>query len=138
MKKINSKSESESEPSDLRKALATVPKAKTQWDDLTPLARRDFVSWIESAKRPETHRRRIEKACSMLVAGKRRPCCYSIVPINLYKALAANPKAKAHWGKLTSTARRDLADQIEIAEGTEARQRRIKKVCEMLAAKDSV
>ena len=34
----------------------------------------------------------------MLVSGKRRPCCYAIVPMNLYKALAANPKAKAQRG----------------------------------------
>ena len=65
-------------PTDLRKALAATPMAKAQWRDLTPIARRDFISWIDSAKQPETRRRRIEKACSMLVAGKRRPCCYSI------------------------------------------------------------
>ncbi|PYL82920.1 MAG: hypothetical protein DMF23_11140 [Verrucomicrobia bacterium] len=60
-------------PVDLRKALAAAPVAKAQWRDLTPIARRDFISWIDSAKQPETHRRRIEKACSMLAAGKRRP-----------------------------------------------------------------
>src|SRR5438132_11887944 len=67
---------------DLRKALAAAPVAKAQWRDLTPIARRDFISWIDSAKQPETRRRRIEKACSMLAAGKRRPCCYSIVSLN--------------------------------------------------------
>ena len=59
-------------PTDLRKALAATPMAKAQWSDLTPIARRDFISWIDSAKQPETRRRRIEKACSMLAAGKRR------------------------------------------------------------------
>ena len=66
----------ESEPrvrTDVRKALAATPMAKAQWKDLTPIARRDFISWIDSAKQPETRRRRIEKACSMLAAGKRRP-----------------------------------------------------------------
>ena len=60
-------------PVDLRKALAAAPVAKAQWRDLTPIARRDFISWIDSAKQPETRRRRIEKACSMLAVGKRRP-----------------------------------------------------------------
>ena len=60
-------------PTDLRKALAVTPMAKAQWSDLTPIARRDFVSWIESAKQPQTRRRRIERAASMLAAGKRRP-----------------------------------------------------------------
>src|SRR6266511_2746366 len=83
------------EPTDLRKALAATPMARAQWTDLTPIARRDFISWIDSAKHPETRRRRIERACSMLAAGKRRPCCYSIVSFNLYTALAATPKSKA-------------------------------------------
>jgi hypothetical protein len=48
--------------------------AKAQWSDLTPIERRDFISWMDSAKeQPETHKRRIEKACAMLAAGKRRP-----------------------------------------------------------------
>src|SRR5437764_5325308 len=66
-------------PTDLRKALAATPVAQAQWRDLTPISRRDFISWIDSAKQLETRRRRIEKARSMLAAGKRRPCCYSIV-----------------------------------------------------------
>ena len=60
-------------PTDLRKALAAAPKAKAKWSDLTSIARRDFISWIDSAKQPEAHRGRIEKACAMLAAGKRRP-----------------------------------------------------------------
>jgi len=60
-------------PADLRKALAAAPMAKAQWSDLTPIERRDFISWMDSAKQPEAHKRRIEKACVMLAAGKRRP-----------------------------------------------------------------
>src|SRR5438046_10746685 len=95
-------------PTDLAKALAADPVAKAKWRDLTPIARRDFISWIDSAKQAETRRRRIEKACSMLVAGKRRPCCYSIVSFNLYTALKATSKAKAQWSDLTPTERRDF------------------------------
>ena len=77
MKKVNPKpagEESEARvPTDLGKALAANPKAKAQWSDLTPIERRDFISWMDSAKEPEAHRRRIEKACVMLAAGKRRP-----------------------------------------------------------------
>ena len=54
-------------------ALAAAPKAKAQWSDLTPTERRDFISWMDSDKQPEGHKRRIEKACEMLAAGKRRP-----------------------------------------------------------------
>ena len=95
-------------PTDLRKALAAVPMARTHWSDLTPIARRDFISWIDSAKQMETRIRRIRITCEKLMAGKRRPCCYAIVPLYLHKALKANPKAKAQWGDLTPIARRDF------------------------------
>jgi len=121
-------------PTDLRKALAAAPTAKAQWRDLTPIARRDFISWIDSAKQKETRRRRIERACSMLVAGKRRPCCYSIVSFNLYAALAATPMAKAQWRDLTPTERRDFISWMDSAKQPEAHRRRIEKACVMLAA----
>src|SRR5712675_1009312 len=112
-------------PTDLRKALAATPIAKVQWRDLTPIAHRDFISWLDSAKQSETRRRRIEKACSMLVAGKRRPCCYSIVSFNLYTALAAVPKAKAQWRKLTPTERRNFISWMDSDKEPEAHKRRI-------------
>jgi hypothetical protein len=63
-------------PMDLRKALAAAPLAQALWTDITPIARRDWILWISSAKQPETRRRRIEKACAMLASGKRRVCCF--------------------------------------------------------------
>ena len=63
-------------PTDLRKALAAAPLARAGWEDITPLARRDWIFSISSAKQPETRRRRIEKACDMLACGKRRLCCF--------------------------------------------------------------
>lgn len=63
-------------PADLRKALAAAPRAQEAWSDITPVARRDWIQWIVSAKQPETRARRIGNACSMLAAGKRRPCCF--------------------------------------------------------------
>jgi len=138
MNRINPKSAGEEPeprlPTDLRKALAAISMAKAQWRDLTPIARRDFISWIESAKQPETRRRRIEKACSMLAAGKRRPCCYSIVSFNLFTALAATPMAKAQWSDLTPIERRDFISWMDSAKEPEAHRRRIEKACVTLAA----
>jgi uncharacterized protein YdeI (YjbR/CyaY-like superfamily) len=121
-------------PTDLYTALAAAPMAKAQWADLTPIARRDFISWMDSAKQPETRRRRIEKACSMLAAGKRRPCCYSIVSFNLYTALAAAPMAKAQWSDLTPIERRDFIRWMDSTKQPGAHKRRIEKACVMLAA----
>jgi hypothetical protein len=64
-------------PADLRKALAAAhPQARAVWSDITPVARRDWIQWIESAKREATRLKRIESACDMLAKGKRRPCCF--------------------------------------------------------------
>ncbi|HEV3091676.1 MAG TPA: YdeI/OmpD-associated family protein [Candidatus Cybelea sp.] len=121
-------------PSDLRKAFADAPAAKAAWSELTPIARRDFISWIDGAKQAETRRRRVERTCEMLAAGKRRPCCFSIVPLDLHNALKAVPKAKAAWSALTPDARRDFIEWIGTPAGRDARQRRIEKACSMLAA----
>jgi Bacteriocin-protection, YdeI or OmpD-Associated/Domain of unknown function (DUF1905) len=63
-------------PTDLRRALVAAPKARALWSDITPIARRDWIHWIISAKQSETRVRRIKNACSMLAAGKRRVCCF--------------------------------------------------------------
>lgn len=63
-------------PTDLRKALAATPPAKALWAEITPLARRDWILWISSAKQTETRQRRIDTACSKLSAGERRVCCF--------------------------------------------------------------
>jgi uncharacterized protein YdeI (YjbR/CyaY-like superfamily) len=120
-------------PSDLHKVLATS-KAKVQWDDLTAPARKDFIMWIDSAKQPETRRRRIESIPGRLASGKRRPCCFAIVPMNLYKALAGSPTAKARWSKLTSVERRDFASWVESPKDVETRRRRVEEACLMVAA----
>jgi uncharacterized protein DUF1905/bacteriocin resistance YdeI/OmpD-like protein len=64
-------------PAGLRRALAAAqPNARAVWSDITPAARRDWIQWIESAKREETRVKRIASACDMLSKGKRRPCCF--------------------------------------------------------------
>jgi uncharacterized protein YdeI (YjbR/CyaY-like superfamily) len=70
----------------------------------------------------------------MLITGKRRPCCYAVVPLDLHSALEAAPPAKAGWSGLTSDARRDFIEWIDAAKAREPRNRRIEKACAMLAA----
>ena len=94
------------EPADLRKALATTPNAEAAWENLTPIARRDYSMWIEGAKQTETRERRIKRTCESIAAGKRRPCCYSVIPIDMYKLLWDAPKAKAQWSALTADEKR--------------------------------
>ena len=121
-------------PADLRKVFTAAPQAKIQWNDLTPLARGDFIMWIESAKQSETRKRRIDSIPSRLVSGKRRPCCFALVPVDLHNAFARTSKAKAQWSKLTSLERRDFASWVNSAKDSEIRRKRAAKTCLMLAA----
>jgi hypothetical protein len=78
-------------PTDFSKALEADKTAKEMWVDITPVARRDWIFWIISAKHDETRKNRIEKACSKLSSGMRRVCCFG--GINwLAKALPTNKK----------------------------------------------
>lgn len=121
-------------PADLKKAITADPKAAAAWKDITPVARHDFIRWVETAKQAQTRTRRIAVACSKLRTGDRRPCCYAVVPMPLYSALGKNPKAKATWGTLTPDQRRELVDWIESPKPPETKADRIKTACVKLAA----
>lgn len=63
-------------PADLLKALKSSTIAKSVWEDLTPLARNEWICWILDAKQIETRNHRIERTFNELMQGKRRPCCW--------------------------------------------------------------
>jgi len=64
-------------PSDLQKTLTSAPEVLAAWEDITPLARNEWICWIESAKKPETRSHRIKRTRTELIDGKRRPCCWA-------------------------------------------------------------
>jgi Bacteriocin-protection, YdeI or OmpD-Associated len=63
-------------PGDLRKALIANPTALDAWKDITPLARNEFICWVEDAKQEMTRGRRIRRTEEELEEGQRRPCCW--------------------------------------------------------------
>jgi uncharacterized protein YdeI (YjbR/CyaY-like superfamily) len=67
-------------PTDLQKAIDEVPSVKEAWNEITPLARNEWICWVISAKKDETRKKRIERAKEDLSAGKRRPCCWPGCP----------------------------------------------------------
>ena len=115
-------------PTDLRKVLAAAPLAETVWKSLPPIARRDFIFWIESARLPETRKRQVTSVPSRLASGKRRPCCFTIVPMDFYKSLNSNPKAKVQWKGLTPNGRRNFVSWMQ------GDKQRMTKACVLLAA----
>lgn len=63
-------------PADLETALTANARALAVWRDITPLARNEWICWVESAKKAETRSKRIGWGCENLEEGKRRPCCW--------------------------------------------------------------
>jgi Bacteriocin-protection, YdeI or OmpD-Associated len=57
---------------------ATAPELSELWQDITPMARWEWVRWINATKNPEARRRRVEVGISKLRSGKRRPCCFNL------------------------------------------------------------
>lgn len=67
-------------PEDFEKALIESPEVLEIWNNLTPLARNEWICWIISVKKPETRKKHIEQARDMLLKEKRRPCCWPGCP----------------------------------------------------------
>jgi len=67
-------------PADLRASLLVDGPALEKWEDITPLARNEWICWVESVKKPETRLRHVERVAEDLKAGKRRPCCWPGCP----------------------------------------------------------
>jgi uncharacterized protein YdeI (YjbR/CyaY-like superfamily) len=63
-------------PDDLAEMILSGAKTEAAWGAITPLARNEFICWIEDAKKPETRARRIEVAKDKLSRDERRPCCW--------------------------------------------------------------
>ncbi len=67
-------------PGDLAKALKVSDKVRLAWNDLTPLARNEWICWVTSVKKLETRKHHIERLCNEILEGKRRPCCWPGCP----------------------------------------------------------
>lgn len=63
-------------PADLQEALASDGAALAAWEDLTPLARNEWICWVISVKQDNTRNEHIKRVISELKEGMRRPCCW--------------------------------------------------------------
>lgn len=74
-------------PADLREAIHSSSAAKAAWENITLLARNEWICWVTSGKKAGTRKQRIERTAVELMKGKRRPCCWPGCPHR-------NPNAK--------------------------------------------
>jgi uncharacterized protein YdeI (YjbR/CyaY-like superfamily) len=63
-------------PADLKKALAASPKALAKWEDISALARNEWICWTISVKQEATRKDHVKRVVSELIEGMRRPCCW--------------------------------------------------------------
>ena len=67
-------------PADMKKALISSASVRDAWNDLTPLARNEWICWVTSFKKEETRKDHIKRLREDLLKGKRRPCCWPGCP----------------------------------------------------------
>jgi uncharacterized protein YdeI (YjbR/CyaY-like superfamily) len=63
-------------PADLKKALLANKKALAAWENITPLARSEWICWTITVKQQKTRDEHVKRTCEELAEGKRRPCCW--------------------------------------------------------------
>lgn len=83
-------------PDDLKNALASSPKAVALWNDITPIARWDWIRWVRAVKTEETRQKHISIALDKLNKGMRRPCCFN-------RSLCSEPAVSHNWALLEPT-----------------------------------
>lgn len=77
-------------PEDFKKALVASPEAEALWNDISPLARWDWIRWIRAVKTAETRQKHIDVALDKLNKGMRRPCCFN-------RNLCSEPDVSHNW-----------------------------------------
>jgi hypothetical protein len=83
-------------PTDLRVALLANATALAAWQDITTLARNEFICWVTDAKQETTRARRVRRTVEELEEGLRRPCCWPGCKHRGPRAQAAELGAKAN------------------------------------------
>lgn len=79
-------------PADLRAALIASPAALVAWEDITPLARNEWICWTISVKTAETRQNHVERTVKELIEGVRRPCCWMGCTHRTDKAISPSQK----------------------------------------------
>lgn len=88
-------------PADIKRALDNNPKAKALFEDITPLARWDWVRWIRAVKTEKTRKKHLEVMLDKLNMGMRRPCCFN-------RNLCSEPYVSRNWVLLLPESRINL------------------------------
>ncbi len=67
-------------PKDLRDLLGSSSRLLEIWNQLTPLARNEWICYVTIVKKAETRKEHLLRLQTDLLAGKKRPCCWPGCP----------------------------------------------------------
>ena len=67
-------------PDDLKEILFVNPDVLEKWNNLTPLARNEWICWVTIVKKDETRKEHLVRLYEDLQKGKKRPCCWPGCP----------------------------------------------------------
>lgn len=67
-------------PDDMLQILNSNPDLLEKWNNLTPLARNEWICWVTIVKKEETRLKHLDRLQEDLLKGKRRPCCWPGCP----------------------------------------------------------
>ena len=83
-------------PEDVQKALSSSSKAQALWDDITPMARWDWIRWVRAVKTDGTREKHLAVMLDKLHKGMRRPCCFN-------RNMCSEPYVSHNWHLLEPT-----------------------------------
>jgi uncharacterized protein YdeI (YjbR/CyaY-like superfamily) len=64
-------------PGDMREAILADKKMREMWQNITPLARNEWICWTTTVAKPETRVKHIRVMRDKMHKGTRRPCCWA-------------------------------------------------------------
>lgn len=63
-------------PDDLKQKLLASNSVLTKWNNLTPLARNEWICWLINVKKQETRLDHLRRVFLEVGQDKKRPCCW--------------------------------------------------------------
>jgi len=79
-------------PKDISNVLSESKKIRDIWNNLTPLARNEWICYVTIVKKSETRIEHVKRLQDDLIKGKKRPCCWPGCPHR-------NPNSKKYFSK---------------------------------------
>jgi len=80
-------------PEDVKKMLSSSAKIEELWNDITPMARWDWIRWVRAVKTAETRQHHVDVMFDKLNKGMRRPCCFN-------RNMCSEPYVSKNWALL--------------------------------------